>query len=147
MAAACRAALGEERLAWMRGLPLKQEHASMVLVHASPSSPWRAPAPEAGDAELEAIYGPLGGAVAVYGHIHRGYLRGLPGMTVVNAGSVSLSYDGDPRASYVLLDDTVPLLRRVEYDVAREVRAIRAAALPYADWLAKMLETARPQMP
>ncbi len=44
MAAATREALGEERLAWLRGLPLAQVHGSMALVHASPDSAWRAPA-------------------------------------------------------------------------------------------------------
>jgi hypothetical protein len=37
----------------MRGLPRLQTHASMALVHASPETPWRAPMPEANDAELE----------------------------------------------------------------------------------------------
>jgi len=43
MAAATREALGEERLAWLRGLPRVQTHGPMALVHASPESPWRAP--------------------------------------------------------------------------------------------------------
>ncbi len=59
MAAATREALGEERLAWLRGLPRIQIHGSMALVHASPETPWRAPAPEASDAELESVYGSL----------------------------------------------------------------------------------------
>src|SRR5437879_4355148 len=60
MAAVTREALGEERLAWLRGLPRLQIRAPMALVHASPESPWRAPALEASDAELESIYSPLG---------------------------------------------------------------------------------------
>jgi hypothetical protein len=53
MAEATRAALGEERLAWLRALPRVQIHGAIALVHASPEGRWRAPAPEAGDAELE----------------------------------------------------------------------------------------------
>jgi Icc-related predicted phosphoesterase len=60
MAAATREVLGEERLAWLRSLPRAQVHAPMALVHASPNNPWRAPAPEAEDAELESI-GPTSG--------------------------------------------------------------------------------------
>src|SRR6476660_4944326 len=60
MAAATREMLGEERLAWLRGLPRTQVYAPMALVHASPESRWRAPTPEATDAELEAVYAPLG---------------------------------------------------------------------------------------
>ena len=43
MAAVTREALGEERLAWLRGLPRMQSHGPMALVHASPETPWRAP--------------------------------------------------------------------------------------------------------
>jgi putative phosphoesterase len=147
MAAATRAALGEERLAWLRGLPRTQIHGDMALVHASPASSWRAPAPEASDAELESAYAPLGRAVAVYAHIHRSFIRAVAGMTVINTGSVSLSYDGDRRAAYLLLDDSAPTIRRVEYDVDREVRALSVSGLPHADWIARMLESADPQMP
>lgn len=66
MAAATRDLLGDERLAWLRSLPPSQAHGPMALVHASPKSPWRAPTPEASDAELESIYLPLGRPVAVY---------------------------------------------------------------------------------
>ena len=117
MAAATREALGEERLAWLRGLPRIQIHGPMALVHASPESPWRAPAPTASDAELESVYGPLGQPIAVYAHIHRSYVRSVSGMIVANTGSVSLSYDGDRRAAYLLLDESRPAIRRVEYDV------------------------------
>jgi putative phosphoesterase len=102
MAAWTREQLGEERIAWLRVLPLKQEHGPIALVHASPESCWKGPPPEATDAELEKIFSPLGKPVAVYGHVHRSFVRNVGGMTVVNAGSVSLSYDGDRRATYLL---------------------------------------------
>jgi len=152
MAAATRTLLGEERIAWLRGLAGVQVQAPMALLHASPDSPWRAPAPEATDAELESIYGPLGQPIAVYGHIHRPYIRSLPSPQVrerfvANTGSVSLSYDGDRRASYLLLDGTSPTIRRVEYDVERELKALSSSGLPHADWIAKSLHTGSPQMP
>ena len=147
MAMATRDALGAERLAWLRGLPRVQMHGPMALVHASPESAWRAPAPEAGDAELESVYSPLGRPIAVYGHIHRSFIRSVSGMTVANAGSVSLSYDGDRRAAYLLLDESIPTIRRVEYDVDRELRALSVCGLAHADWIAKTIESARPQMP
>jgi putative phosphoesterase len=147
MAAATREALGEARIEWLRGLPRKQVHGSMALVHASPDSTWRAPGPEASDAELESVYGPLRHAVVVYGHIHRSFVRPVSGMTVVNTGSVSLSYDGDPRAAYLLLDDSVPGIRRVQYDVEREVSALSSCGMPHAGWIARMLAGASPSMP
>jgi hypothetical protein len=124
----------------------------MALVHASPESLWRAPAPEASDAELESVYSPLGRPIAVYAHIHRSYVRSVSGpggseMAVANTGSVSLSYDGDRRAAYLLLDGRNPSIRRVEYDVDRELKALAGCGLPHADWIAKSLESASPQMP
>jgi putative phosphoesterase len=147
MAAATRESLGEERLAWLQSLPLVQIHDPIALVHASPETCWRAPAPEASDAELEATYSVLGQPIAVYGHIHRSFIRNCPEVTVANTGSVSLSYDGDRRASYLLVEDSKLSIRRVEYDVDRELEALSVSGLPRADWIAKTLETARPQVP
>jgi predicted phosphodiesterase len=147
MAAVTREVLGEGRLAWLRGLPRTQIHGSMALVHASPESPWRAPVPEASDAEIESVYGPLGASIAIYAHIHRSYIRTVAGMIVANTGSVSLSYDGDRRAAYLLLDEARPSIRRVEYDVDREIRSLSDCGLPHADWVAKTLESGCPQMP
>jgi predicted phosphodiesterase len=147
MAAANREALGAERLAWLSGLPRIQIHGPMALVHASPESLWRAPDPQASDAELESVYSPLGQPIAVYAHIHRPYIRNLSKIVVANTGSVSLSYDGDRRAAYLLLDGPHPSIHRVEYDVDRELKALAACGFPHADWTAKMLESASPQMP
>jgi len=147
MAVATREALGEKRLAWLRDLPRIQNHGPMVFLHASPENLWRAPAPDASDAKLESVYGPLGRPIAVYGHIHRSYVRSVSGMIVANTGSVSLSYDGDRRAAYLLLDETQPTIRRVEYDVDAEIKAVFACGLPDADWVAKTLESASPRMP
>jgi predicted phosphodiesterase len=147
MATATCEALGAERLDWLRALPRIQIHGPMALVHASPEDLWRAPAPEATDAELESVYAPLGRPIAIYAHIHRSFIRSVSNMTVANTGSVSLSYDGDRRAAYLLLDDSTPSIRRVEYDVGRELKALSTCGLPHADWAAKMLESASPQMP
>jgi predicted phosphodiesterase len=150
MAVATREALGEERLTWLRGLPRIQMHGPLALVHASPESPWRAPLHTASDAELESVYSPLGQPIAIYAHIHRSYIRSIrsvSGMIVANSGSVSLSYDGDRRAAYLLLNESKPAIRRVEYDVDRELKALSGCGLPHADWVAKILDSACPQMP
>jgi hypothetical protein len=152
MAAATREALGAERLAWLSTLPRIQIHGPIALVHASPESLWRAPAHSASDAELEPVYAPLGQPIAIYAHIHRPYVRsisgvGAAGIIVANTGSAGLSYDGDRRAAYLLIDDSKPVIRRVDYDVDREIKHLSACDLPHADWVAKMLDSACPQMP
>ncbi len=141
IAAATREALGEERIGWLQGLPGLQMHGTVALVHASPASLWRAPAAEATGAELDGVYGLLGSPVVVYGHIHRPYVRRFSAMTVANTGSVSLSYDGDRRASYLLVEESGSvIIRRVEYDVDREIAELRDCRIPHAGWIARMLE-------
>jgi len=148
MAVVSRQALGEERLAWLRSLPRSHTQESIALVHASPQNLWRAPSPEASDAELDSLYSPLGQPVAVYGHVHCPFVRKVSNMLLVaNSGSVGLPYDGDRRASYLLLDGSQPTIRRVEYDVEKELKALSACGLPHADWIARSIELARPQMP
>jgi len=144
------ARLGEERIRWLKTLPYRQWCTSMALVHASPEDLWQAPPPEASDEELKKGYSGLEVRVAVYAHIHRPYVRELPEMTVANTGSVSLSYDGDRRASYLILDETRLSMsepnvwvRRVEYDVEREAEALLRSGMPHAQWICRTLRAGR----
>ena len=82
--------LGDQRLAWLRSLPEERRAGGVRVVHASPGDLWRAPAPEAADAELAATYGGQEAVIAVYGHVHRPFVRELPGLIVANCGSVGL---------------------------------------------------------
>jgi predicted phosphodiesterase len=147
MAAATRAALGAERLAWLSQLPGRWIGTPVALVHARPETPWRAPGPEASDEDLEAIYAPLAQRIVAYAHIHRPFVRTLTNRIVANTGSVGLSHDGDRRAAYLLVDGATATTRRVEYDVAREIAALSQSRLPHADWMARILSSASPQMP
>jgi predicted phosphodiesterase len=147
MAGATRAVLGEERIAWLGTLAPVQTVEGMALVHASPGDAWRAPSPEAGDDELVSAFESLGQSIAIYAHIHRSFVRRTPRMTVANTGSVSLSYDGDRRAAYLLIDGSSGGIRRVEYDVEREITLLRQCGLPHSDWIAKTLESGSFQMP
>jgi putative phosphoesterase len=149
IALATRYTLGDERLAWLRELPRVKTQEGFALVHATPESCWRAPAPEATDEELETIYGSLGQLVVAFGHTHRPFIRSVVGnpRLLINTGSVGLSYDGDPRASYLILEEGTPSIRRVEYNIEKELKALASCGLPGANWTAKMLRTSSPQMP
>src|SRR6267143_1873416 len=74
-----------------------------------------------------------------YGHIHIPYIRRVQGMTVANTGSVSQSYDGDTRASYLVIEGESIAIRRVEYDVQSEAEELQRSGLPHADWLSRIL--------
>jgi hypothetical protein len=145
IAPATVAAIGSERLEWLSGLPMVWRGFDLGVVHATPDDLWRAPRPDAADPEFLAAYASLGVSRVVYGHIHRPFVRDIGALTMANAGSVSLSYDGDPRASYALADDRVPVLttRRVAYDVQREIDLLNQRGYPHASWLAEMLRRGR----
>jgi putative phosphoesterase len=130
--------LGEERVMWLRRLPAQHRVVDLVLVHAAPGDLWRAPMPDAEDDDLLAVYGPLGAATIVYGHIHRPFTRALAQLTVANSGSVGMPWDGDPRACYLLVEEGRTELIRVEYDVEREATLLLASGYPDAPRLAEM---------
>jgi predicted phosphodiesterase len=135
--------LGDERLSWLRGLPRTHLEDAIALVHASPGDLWRAPMPDAEDANLEATYGPCDSEAVIYGHIHRPFVRELDRFTVMNSGSVGSPFDGDPRASYLLLDSGAAEIIRVEYDVDREVDLLSRSGHPDTPRIAEMRREGR----
>jgi putative phosphoesterase len=143
MIPATQATIGEERLCWLKTLPQRHSIEGTTVVHASPNDLWRAPLDKASDNELETTYASLDCPIVVYGHIHRPYVRQVRSMKVANTGSVSLSYDGDPRASYLLVDGQNLSIRRVAYDLESEAKELLHADLPHADWLCHMLREGR----
>jgi putative phosphoesterase len=135
--------IGDERLALLRGLPASRSIDEIGLLHASPGDLWRAAMPDATDEQLRATYGGVGQEVVVYGHIHRPFVRHIGELTVANAGSVGLPFDGDPRASYLLIEDRRAEVIRVEYAIDREVAALRRSGYPDTDRIAEMLGRGR----
>jgi predicted phosphodiesterase len=127
--------LGEERTDWLNALPERYDLGDLRIVHASPGNLWRAPMPDADPAALRETYGPLDGSPVVYGHIHRPFVTETDGMIVANSGSAGLPWDGDPRASYLLVDDGRPRVQRVEYDVDAATRDAHDAGYPFPDWI------------
>lgn len=137
-APATREMIGESRMEWLRSLPTELRHENLVLLHAGPGNLWRAPMDTADDAELERTYKSLTVAIVVYCHIHRPFIHRVGDMTVCNSGSVGSPYDGDPRSSYLLIEDGKPAIRRVEYDVEKEVGRLLASNYPHKEWFAEI---------
>jgi diadenosine tetraphosphatase ApaH/serine/threonine PP2A family protein phosphatase len=137
------AALGVERVAWLRALPLRQSVAELSVVHATADDAWPVVPLAASDAELERRYATLGAKVVVYGHIHQPFVRRLAGLTVVNAGGVGLSFDGDARASYAVIDNDQVSIRRVAYDVDAEIELLLQSDDPFRTSTIATLRTGR----
>lgn len=91
--------------------------------------------------KMGAALGVRAGDVVCFGHTHVPWHRVVEGVHYVNTGSVGRPKDGDPRASYVLLDLTAAAVAveivRVDYDVESAAEAILASDLPeeFADQL------------
>lgn len=60
---------------------------------------------------------------------------------IINPGSVGQPRDGDPRASYAIIDDGVLTLHRVAYDIALTQRRMAERHLP--EWLITRLAAGR----
>lgn len=143
-APATREMLGEERIEWLRALPREWRSEHLLLVHASPGDLWRAPAPDAEDRELLDTYGSADARLVAYGHIHRPYVRRVGAeLTIANSGSVGMPFDGDPRASYLLIDDLAVTVCRVAYDVDRHVLELSDSRYPDVERLARTAREAR----
>lgn len=138
-----RERLGEERLAWLREQPTELRIDDAAIVHAAPGELWRAPMPDADDQELEATYRPLRAGTVVYGHIHRPFTRTVSATVIANAGSAGMPWDGDNRASYLLIDHGQAEVIRVAYDIDAEARELLARGHPDADRLGEMRRQGR----
>jgi predicted phosphodiesterase len=138
-----RERLSASDLDYLAGLPMEHKeelsaHLSLRCVHAAPGSLLDFVLPTDGEDKLLPMF--EGGAarkqIVGYAHIHQPYVRFFQGKTIFNTGSVGLSFDGDPRASYVLLetdgDDYAVSIRRVRYDIEAAVQAFSGSGHPFA---------------
>ena len=118
-------AISPEDAQWLINLPIGHSGAgSLLMIHATPKSPFTAPQPDASSAEFLVYEG--GAALVVYGHIHEAFVRRMSeGTLVANAGSVGLPKDGST-ASYLIVDrggtDLLLRHRRVPFDIDDAIR-------------------------
>jgi exopolyphosphatase/guanosine-5'-triphosphate,3'-diphosphate pyrophosphatase len=74
--------------------------------------------------------------LVICGHSHRAFKRRVKNVWILNPGSVGYPDDGDPRASYMLLDLARDALNvhhyRLDYDVPTVTAALRQYSLPEA---------------
>lgn len=122
-------ALPETRKLSLGGVAMMLTHGSPAAIneHLSPLTPKNRMA------ELAKL---AGTNVVLCAHSHRAFVRKVGDVLFINPGSVGRPDDGDPRASYAILEITdgklKALLYRVNYEVEKAARAIRHADLPEA---------------
>jgi diadenosine tetraphosphatase ApaH/serine/threonine PP2A family protein phosphatase len=147
-----RETISEGTRSWLRDLPERREESDFTLVHGSGRDPTWEYVTTAAEAHLSLTAMATTHGLNGHTHIPLAFLevadrigsvgpgRGAGASTVgfgegrvlLNPGSVGQPRDGDPRASYVVLDTDARTAswHRVAYDVAAVDASMRAAGLP-----------------
>jgi putative phosphoesterase len=126
------AGMTAEQRRFLAELPTSQmltlDDKRFLLVHASPRDPMDEFAP-ADVAFWEARLAKLEVDFVCVGHTHQPYALQVGNVTVINPGSVGLSRDGDPRASYAVIENGEVQLKRVDYPIEETVQAVMASGM------------------
>jgi predicted phosphodiesterase len=142
--------LGPADLSFLAALPtsarLTLGGQRIALFHATPSDPrFRYLLATASAAEWERELEGIDADLVLLGHTHRPVVFKVGAVTVANAGSLGLPTDGDPRASFAVIEDGEVRLQRFAYPVEEAVRAVEAAFdPPTAAFLSRVLRTGSP---
>ncbi len=137
--------LNDENRVFLQGIPLIEKFSGILLVHGTPLEPERWHYLASGNTEQN--FHSFGDKICLTGHSH------LPVIVerspenkitryaefaeikkdhryIVNAGSVGQPRDGNPDASYVLLDENCIEIKRASYDIVSTQTKMRNAGLP-----------------
>ncbi len=105
------------------------ENTRFLMVHATP----RDPLDEYTIADVEFWSRRLQDVdanVICVGHTHHPYVLEVGDKLVINPGSVGQPRDGDPRASYAIIENQRVELKRIEYPVEETVKTVWESSLP-----------------
>src|SRR5438105_14667047 len=108
---------------------LTLENTRFLLVHATPRDPLDEYAIDDADFWERRLHD-VDAQVICVGHTHYPYMRQVGDKLVINPGSVGQPRDGDPRASYAVIENQRVELKRVEYPVEETVRTVMESSLP-----------------
>jgi predicted phosphodiesterase len=131
-------ALGAERLDWVRRLPSERRWRApddtLVLVcHASPGSQTAGFDQGLDPSVTIERVARTDARVIVCGHTHLPEVRDLGWKVIVNDGSAGYVFDGDPTASWALIDlagdEVTTEIKRTEFDTLAVANAISARGL------------------
>jgi putative phosphoesterase len=132
--------LSKESRKYLRSLPqeIRMEilGTRILLTHGSPASNEEPLAPYTPKGRFAELARTANADVVICGHSHQALASQVHGVWFINTGSVGRPDDGDPRATYAVLqlepEDLEVRHWRVHYDVAKSVAAIREHQLPEA---------------
>lgn len=131
-------ALGQERIDWIRRLPSERrwraDDDTLVLVcHASPGSQTAGFDQDLDPSVTIERVARTDARVIVCGHTHQPEVRDLGWKMIVNDGSAGYVFDGDPTASWALIDiadgNVTAEIKRTAFDTLTVANAISARGL------------------
>jgi predicted phosphodiesterase len=149
--------IGDDGVDFLRGLPSERRlrvgdevspHGGLVLFcHASPGSLTDGLAADLDPVVTIDRVGKTDAKIIVCGHTHLPEVREIGWRTIVNAGSAGYVFDGDPTASWALIeidDDGIRAeIRRTAYDVMAAANAVSARGLPGDVYRAATIRTGK----
>ena len=106
----------------------------LLAVHGSPHAVRQYVYPDHSEDELAAWLDEAGAAILCMGHTHIPFVRRVGEGLVVNPGSVGKAKDGDPRASYAIIDlspEPSAEIVRLDWDLDTEARLLSEAGLGF----------------
>jgi putative phosphoesterase len=125
--------LASEDLRFLARLPVSRlvtlDKTRFLLVHATPRDPLDEYAPPDLEFWQRRLQNVEADVICV-GHTHQPYVLEVGDKLVINPGSVGQPRDGDPRASYAIVENFKVELRRVEYPIEETVRNVEESELP-----------------
>jgi predicted phosphodiesterase len=143
--------LGDDRVDWLRRLPserrLRLDDTLVLFCHASPGS-----LTDGLSVDLDPVVtidrvSRTDASVIVCGHTHVPEVREIGWRTLVNDGSAGYVFDGDPTASWALIEiedgQVKAEIQRTSYDVMAAANAVSARGLPGDVYRAATIRTGK----
>lgn len=134
-----RRLLNHAQLRWLEGLPkgleFDIEGKKVSVFHGSPDRPiWEYVFPSEAELRAGEFFEATGAYLLILGHTHVPFVHRLDGRVLMNPGSVGQPRDGNPKASYMLVDvadgGIEVTYRRVEYDIDSVASRITRLGIP-----------------
>lgn len=128
--------LASDEVGFLRRLPVKRRFSldglDFELAHGSDASAQRPCMCKYETDEPGAAPNPQnkGRKFILTGHSHKPFIRNLGHITILNPGSVGQPRDSDPRASYAVIENGEPCIRRAAYDIGKTAEDLEKSALP-----------------
>lgn len=122
---------------YLKGRParilIEEGELTFLFTHGSPERPNEYLNPDTPEERLAELFDGSGADVLVVGHTHLPQAREVGGRLLLNPGSVGKPKDGDPRASYLILDTERGVRAehvRVSFDVESVAADCVSSGLP-----------------